>query len=485
VTILEALSDPKLFAPFFHPSESWRGWQTFLAALFGLPLDPEELSLYRKHTGRATPPLGPAREAWVIVGRRGGKSRMAAMVAVYLACFRDYSAALAPGERGTLMVLAADRRQARTVFRYIAGLLEGVPMLEQLIEGRTSDAIHLANRISIEVHTASFRAVRGYTLVAAICDEVAFWRDESSANPDAEILSALRPGMATVRGALLLGISSPYARRGVLWDAYRRHFGQDGDPVLAWRADTLSMNPAMDPDVIERAYVEDPDSARAEYGAEFRSDLECFVAREAIDAVVVPGRRELPPLERVSYFAFTDPSGGSSESMTLAVAHWEEERVVLDALREIRAPFSPEAAVAEFTGLLRSYQIREVEGDRYAAAWVSERFEKAGLRYQPAEKSKSQLYLELLPAINSGTVELLDHRGLVEQLCALERRTSRGGRDSIDHPPKGRDDLANAVAGVVALVAKRAAHRLTASIQLPNLWRPSPWSDSSYVPDRW
>jgi phage terminase large subunit-like protein len=107
------------------------------------------------------------------------------------------------------MVLAADRRQARTVFRYIAGLLEGVPMLEQLIEGRTSDAIHLANRISIEVHTASFRAVRGYTLVAAVCDEVAFWRDESSANPDAEILAALRPGMATVRGAVLLGISSP------------------------------------------------------------------------------------------------------------------------------------------------------------------------------------------------------------------------------------------------------------------------------------
>jgi hypothetical protein len=107
------------------------------------------------------------------------------------------------------MVLAADRRQARTVFRYIAGLLEGVPMLERLIEGQTSDAIHLANRISIEVHTASFRAVRGYTLVAAVCDEVAFWRDESSANPDAEILAALRPGMATVRGAVLLGISSP------------------------------------------------------------------------------------------------------------------------------------------------------------------------------------------------------------------------------------------------------------------------------------
>ena len=153
--------------------------------------------------------------------------------------------------------------------------------------------------------------------------------------------------------------------------------------MLVWQADTRSMNPAMNPDVIDRAYVEDPDAARAEYGAEFRSDLECFVAREAIEAVVVPDQRELPALESVSYFAFTDPSGGSRDSMTLAVAHWQEERVVLDALREIRAPFSPEAVVAEFTGLLRSYRIREVEGDRYAAAWVAERFEKAGLRYRP------------------------------------------------------------------------------------------------------
>ena len=74
-----------------------------------------------------------------------------------------------------------------------------------------------------EVHTASFRSVRGYTVVAAILDEIAFWRSEDSANPDREIVNALRPAMATVPGALLLAMSSPYARRGVVWDAYQRH----------------------------------------------------------------------------------------------------------------------------------------------------------------------------------------------------------------------------------------------------------------------
>src|SRR5262249_36329059 len=75
----------------------------------------------------------------------------------------------------------------------------------------------------IEVHTASFQAVRGYTLIGAVCDEIAFWRAEDSANPDTEILNGLRPGMATVSGAMLLCISSPYARRraGGVCDAPR------------------------------------------------------------------------------------------------------------------------------------------------------------------------------------------------------------------------------------------------------------------------
>ena len=105
------------------------------------------------------------------------------------------------------------------------------------------------------MHTASFRAVRGYTVCAAILDEVAFWPAEDSANPDVEILNAIRPAVATVPGALLLGISSPYARRGVLWEAFRHHHAQDGDPVLVWQAPTLAMNPTIDQRIIAEAYA--------------------------------------------------------------------------------------------------------------------------------------------------------------------------------------------------------------------------------------
>ena len=134
-----------------------------------------------------------------IVGRRGGKSRVLALIAVYLAAFRDYAPYLAPGEVATIGVLAVDKGQARAIFRFVLGLLKAVPMLEPLIVKRDTETIELSNRVHFEIATASFRSTRGYTYAAILCDEVAFWRsDETSLNPDVEILRALRPGLATI-----------------------------------------------------------------------------------------------------------------------------------------------------------------------------------------------------------------------------------------------------------------------------------------------
>ena len=91
MTILEAVHDPALFGRFFRNRKSWAGWEAFLSALFGLPLSKQQVATYWQHTGRKSPPKVQAPEAWLIVGRRGGKSRIAALVAVYLACFRDYT----------------------------------------------------------------------------------------------------------------------------------------------------------------------------------------------------------------------------------------------------------------------------------------------------------------------------------------------------------------------------------------------------------
>jgi hypothetical protein len=292
------------------------------------------------------------REAWLICGRRAGKSFILALIAVFLACFCDWSGYLAPGERGVNKVIATDRRQARVIYRYARALLREVPLLSALVDRETAEAIDLNNGITVEILTANFRTLRGYALVAALCDEIAFWRSDESANPDSEIIAAIRPAMATIPNAMLLCASSPYARRGVLWEAFRRWWGKGGVPALVWRAETRVMNPTVPQSVIDEAYENDPASAAAEYGAEFRTDVETFIAREVVDAAVVAGRHELSPIPGLSYVGFVDPSGGSADSMTLAIAHRDRNgHAVLDAVRERRPPFSPEAVVTEFSAL--------------------------------------------------------------------------------------------------------------------------------------
>jgi hypothetical protein len=450
---LAAFDDANLLAGFQDPS--WDAWRAFLAAAFALPMSEAQLATYRECTGRVEPPTAPAREAFVIAGRRSGKTALAAAVAVYLAAFRDYAGCLRFGERATVPIIAADRAQARVALGYVVGLIEASPLLAARVTRRTAESVRLG-RVSIEVHTANYRLVRGYTVAAAVLDEVAVWRNEDSANPDREILNALRPAMATVPGALLVAISSPYARRGVLWDAYRKHWGRDGD-VLVWKAASTVMNPTLDPGIVTRALEDDPEAARAEYLAEFRSDVEAFVSREAVDACVVPGRLELPPVPGVAYRGFVDPSGGSADSFTLAIAHGEDrdgQRVaVLDVIRERKPPFSPEDVVAEYAALLKAYGVTTVVGDRYAGEWPREAFRKHGVEYQPSARTKSDLYRDALPLLNSGSVELLDVPRLHAQLLSLERRTARGGRDSIDHPPNGHDDAINAAAGALLLAA--------------------------------
>lgn len=453
-TILDALDHPQVFAPHFKGGPtSWAAWRAFLAALFGLPLDEVQLALYRHHTGRETPPTTQFTEAALICGRRAGKSRILALIAVFLAAFRDYSEYLAPGERATIPIIAADRKQARTIFRYVLGLLDHVPTLAAMKGDATSESVEVGKHVTIEIHTASYRGVRGYTLAAVLIDEVAFLRsEETSANPDEEILAAVRPGLSSIPNSMLLIGSSPYAKRGALYAAFRKHYGVDGARVLVWRGTTSEMNATINPAVIEEAREADPARASSEYDAQFRDDIASYIPREIIDACVVPGRFELPRLTGVAYHGYVDPSGGSSDSMTLAVAHREKSGVVvLDAAREVRPPFSPESVVRDFVDVLKSYGISKVRGDRYAGEWAREPFRKLGVQYELSEQPASDMYRDLLPKLMSRQTELLDLPRLARQFGDLERRTARLGKDSISHPPGGHDDLANATAGALLM----------------------------------
>jgi hypothetical protein len=216
---------------------------------------------------------------------------------------------------------------------------------------------------------------------------------------------------------------------------------------------------------IDAEYAANPAWASAEYGGQFRADLEAFVSREIVDACV-DDVAERPYERGLSYCGFVDPSGGSSDSMTLGIAHCEEGITVLDLVREAVPPFSPAEVVEEFAGLLRAYGLTRCFGDKYAVMWVTEQFAMNGVTYEHTDQTRSELYGSLLPMLNSRTVALLNNDRLQRQLLQLERSPGRG-RDNIDHPRGAHDDVANAAAGALVL-----ARLEPAAVSVPGFNRP-------------
>lgn len=456
INIDQTLTDKNLLGAAFPDLSSWRSWRTALKVAHGLPLTSPELPLFRASTGRETPPQGPAQEVYYVVGRRGGKSRITAATACYQAAFADTSV-LSPGEIGLVAVVANDREQAGIVLSYCREIFNLSPILAGMVEANLAQEIRLKNRVSIKILTCSTAAVRGYTLLAAILEEASFWRVEGR-DPGQEIVRSLRPGLATTGGPLI-AISSPYSRQGVMWEAHKRYFGQEG-AVLVWVAPSKVMNPRLSQDVIDRALAEDRVSAECEYltnpASPFRDDVTGFLDSETLESLVIPGRRELPPQAGARYVGFCDPSGGRQDAFTIALAHGEPSgRVILDAVRRRVPPFNPGDVVAEFAQVLKDYRCREVTGDSYSAEWVVAAFREHGITYRASERNRSQIFTEALPLITRGQLELLDNRVLLAELRGLERKTRPQGRDFISHGPGGHDDVANSACGACVMVGGR------------------------------
>lgn len=221
------------------------------------------------------------------------------------------------------------------------------------------------------------------------------------------------------------------------------------------------MNPTFDQRKIDKAMKRDASVARAEYHSIFRDDLEGLFTRSAIENATIPGRQELPPAPGIHYKAFCDPSGGRHDSFTLAIAHVEGRKIIIDLADEVKAPFQPSVVVARFADTLKAYNIRQIVGDRYAGSWPSDEFLKHSIRFESAERTASELFLELVPRLSNGEVELPENERLQAQFLSLLRRTGPGGRDSVI-TPAGSDahaDLANAVAGACYLVGSKAKAR--------------------------
>ena len=329
MNIIEAMCAPDCFAPWFSGS-SWAAWGAVLKAAHALPLSDSEAEAFHVLAGGRRPPTRRVRELWIIAGRRSGKDLIASMLAAWSAAIEEgHLGRLRPGEKASVVCLACDREQSQIVKNYTTSYFTAIDSLRALVTRETKDGLELSNGAEIIVATNSFRQARGRTVLLAIFDECAFYRDELSATPDIELYRAIVPSMATLPNAMLVGISSAYRKEGLLYDKWRTSFGKDDERVLVIQAALMQLNPTLDREEIAEKLAADPAAAKAEWLGQFRDDIGSYVSIELIEGAVDGGVAVRPPRPGIVYTGSIDVASGTGrDSFAAAISHKEGDQVI-------------------------------------------------------------------------------------------------------------------------------------------------------------
>jgi hypothetical protein len=473
VLLSQALMDPKLFGRTFAAPSFWT-WRVVAKLIDGLPLtEQRELDLFGECTG-LEPTRETRRKVWrliLLAGRRAGKDRFLSAVAVWRAALcADWRKYQSVGEGAVVILLGADRKQARILRNYCAGLLRA-PLLEAEVARSTGEVTEFRNGASLEIATNDARLVRGRSAIAVLGSECAHWQtNEYSASSDEEVVGAAEPSLSMCPdgGLLMLG-SSVHRRTGYMFRQFKKLHGAVDAPAdsLCWFAPSTLMNPLLRTSVVDAALAEDVSRARAEYLNVWREDLADFVPLDAIEACSDHGVHELPPEPGTKYTAFADCAGGTgADSFALAVAKRDAATrgAVLVAIRERRPRFVPAQVIGELAMLLKAYGITEVQGDKYAVGFHADEWRQHDIKFIACERTTSENYLSLLPLLLAGRVRLLDNATLRNQLASLERRVGAGDRETVSHPQiaSAHDDVAAAASGALVLAASRSSYDIDA-----------------------
>jgi hypothetical protein len=424
---------------------------TILKATYGLELNQAEFEIYCRATGRKTYQPREHLEVTVIVGRQGGKtSRIGALCAVYES-FRDHG--LRPGERAYVYLIAPVTYQAGIAFRFIRDYICASPVLNKKVTKIRKSEIDLDNGITIRCCPCSQISIRGFRVVAAILDEIGFWRNEiTAANPAEDVLNALRPAMATFPNHKLIKISTPYRKDGVLWRDYQQREELD---FLVWQISTAEMNPTISLDFLYKETQRDPGSFRREYLAQFTDQIEGWIQPEILDQCVTKSYTERPPVGSAIHAAAVDPAFKGND-FALAIAHIQDDGlIILDYIRTWtgtrEAPLGYEQVCGEIAEILKRYGLNVVVGDQHCAAIIQQQFQKLGIVYKEftfGSKTRSDLFGNLKHLLQQRKVHLLDKPELQRQLRALEEHSTPRGDIDVRPAYRSKDDLAVAVAVV-------------------------------------
>jgi hypothetical protein len=382
---------------------------------------------------------------WLLLsGRRGGKSLISDIVTIYEAVIPNLDQYLRPGEERYVLLVSVREDSARVHIRQITKLLRHTKALSNMIQAVKEDRVELKNGVIILSLPASARAARGYTASTLVMDEAAFFVDTLGNSSAEAIFTALSPTTATFgEDARLVITTSVNTKAGLVYDLYDRASQGELEEWHVTKAPTRELNPKVSERIINSALKRDPESAQAEYFAEFREQTEAFLQADAIDRCVDPGLGRGMVDPGVSYFMAIDPAL-MRDSYGYAIAHLESGVVLIDYLKKLRAPVDANGAEDLLKSLVERFRPLGVLCDNPSTC---QRLKpEIPMLYTPFSRSqKLRIYGTLKEAINLGLIGLPKDDDLLDELKALQ---IRGGVD-ISAPKAGRithDDLADCVA---------------------------------------
>lgn len=441
--------------------------ETLLRAIYGLPLDADQLAIYKQLTNLDTPPARRQQDVTVVCGRRSGKTgRIGVNIGLYEALLGGHERHLGKAERGHVVIIAQSLKAVNETMALAKSKVSRSPDLAAEVLSERADELAFRNGMCLSIWPCTVKAVRGLHIPVAVCDEIGFWESEG-ANPDREVVyGAVRPAMATFPQRMLVKLSTPWAKAGVLWDDFQNWFGKPGGP-LVWLAPTREMNPNVPVEFIVDEYARDPEKARREYDAVFSDPAEAFLPGEAVDSAVETGVLERRPSKERRYWAAVDVAF-KTDATVLTIVHREGEDVVVDLWRGWKPQPGKPLVLGELArqvGLLcRLFGVRGVAGDQYASEPVREALRARGLYFSEVAftatrakretadgrrevgATKGDIFGALKTLLVQGRLRLLDIKEGLRELKGLEVRRSFSGYETVGAPEGQHDDYAASLA---------------------------------------
>ena len=437
-----------------------------------------EVELYRLMTGREykeSDYIGQGvyvNKINLIVGRRGGKTTISAMLSIYCAIIADWNIFLSKTPFATVLILSHSKEFSDEVLDLVRKLIQDSPILRILINKEKKNTASTMNlkmpflvknkisysRVQIKVGAASSRTTRGIAACAVLCDEIAYWNlDEKLKETDSKILTAVRPAMKQFgKHGLLIKLSSPGIKQGVLHEEYEKWEDKKlPKTYVVFKAPSWVWNDILPKQEYVEEWFLDQEGFNTEYRANFVDSLSDFLNPEFVDLATMGGVDFNPPeLKKVAvnYRASIDAAFKNDKFTFSIVGHFENriKQYVIKGFEGTRKNPVKAFEVAKYCSTMcKEFGIAQISADQYAFEPLREIFEQFGLTLTEKPFSltyKKKIYFNLKRLVNSQQIDLLDNKHMIKEMKELIVEQTNGGQIRIGHPNGGSDDYADCTA---------------------------------------